>query len=114
MTHRASNLILIGIVVGIVCAGISLSIFGEGMLKVKVLGDFFLNALKMIIVPLVVASVITGITGLGDIRKLGRVGLRTVAYYAVTTSIAVAIGIIVVGIMEPGVGVPTEGIDPHR
>lgn len=110
MTHRQSNIILVGIVIGILCACVSLPIFGEKMKSVRVLGDFFLNALKMIIVPLVVASVIVGITGLGDVRRLGRVGLRTIIYYTVTTSIAVAIGIVAVGIIQPGVGVPTEGL----
>jgi solute carrier family 1 (neuronal/epithelial high affinity glutamate transporter), member 1 len=110
VTRRQSNIILVGIVIGILCACVSLPIFGEKMKSVKVLGDFFLNALKMIIVPLVVASVVVGITGLGDVRRLGRVGLRTILYYAVTTSIAVAIGIVAVGIMQPGVDVSTEGI----
>lgn len=111
MTKRDSNLILVGIIVGIVCAGISLLIFGERMVAVQVLGEFFLKSLRMIVVPLVVASVIVGITGLGDVRRLGSVGLRTIVYYTITTCIAVAIGIVVVSIFEPGVGVPTEGIE---
>lgn len=111
MTHRESNIIMIGIVVGIVCAGVSLAVFGEQMVAVEVLGEFFLNALRMIVVPLVVASVVVGITGLGDVRRLGSVGLRTILYYTVTTSLAVIIGIICVGIFQPGVDVPTEGIE---
>ncbi len=110
MTVRQSNIILVGIVAGIVLAGLSLWAFGERMVCVKVLGDFFLNALKMIIVPLVVASVIVGITGLGDIRRLGSVGLRTLLFYTVTTCVAVALGIVAVNVFEPGVDVPTEGI----
>ena len=111
MTKRASNLILVGIVTGIVSAGVSLLIFGQRMVAVQVFGEFFLRSLRMIVVPLVLASVIVGITGLGDVRRLGSVGLRTIAYYTVTTCVAVAIGIIVVSIFQPGVGVPIEGIE---
>ena len=79
---RESNIILVGILVGLVLAAVSLLVFGEKMIVVKVLGDFFLDALKMIVVPLVMASVIMGITSLGDIRKVGGVGGRTIAFYA--------------------------------
>ncbi len=111
MTRRASNLILLGIVIGLVCAGISLALFGQRMVAVQVLGEFFLKSLRMIVVPLVVASVVVGITGLGDVRRLGRVGIRTILYYMATTCLAVAIGIVVVSIIQPGTGVPTEGIE---
>ncbi len=68
------------------------------------LGDLFIRALKMIIIPLIVASVVTGIKGLGDASALGRVGLRTVIYYVMTTFLAVVMGLIVVNIIGPGEG----------
>lgn len=111
MTKRDSNIILVGIVTGIVCAGLSLLIFGEKMVAVQFVGEFFLKSLRMIVVPLVVASVVVGITGLGDVRRLGRVGVRTLLYYTITTCIAVGIGIVMVSIVEPGAGVPTTGIE---
>jgi Na+/H+-dicarboxylate symporter len=74
------------------------------------MGEVFLRMLKMIVVPLVVASVIVGISSLGDIRKLGRTGVATLAYYAATTALAVLLGIIVVNALQPGAGVPTEGV----
>ena len=79
--------------------------FSRQAVSVAFLGTLFLNALKMIIVPLVVSSMITGITKLGDIRKIGPTGLKTLAYYLVTTGIAVITGIILVNIIQPGVGV---------
>ena len=70
--------------------------------KFRILGDMFLNSLMMIVVPLVIFSMIVGITGLGDIRKIGSIGRRTVIYYMVTTGISVIIGIILVNIVQPG------------
>lgn len=68
------------------------------------LGDLFIRALKMIIIPLIVASVVTGIRGIGDTTQLGRVGLRTMIYYMGTTLLAVCAGMAVVNLLEPGVG----------
>jgi len=93
--------ILAGVVLGIVCG----AWFGEDMIAVEWLGTLFLNALKMTIVPLIVAAVISGVSSLGDVRRLGRVGAYTVLYYATTTAVAVAIGLFVVNLIEPGSGV---------
>ena len=57
-------------------------------------GQIFLRLLKMIVVPLVIASVMTGILGMGDVRKLGRPGLFTVVYYLATTILAVIVGMV--------------------
>lgn len=71
-------------------------------------GEIFLRILKMLVVPLVVASVMAGILGLGDVRKLGRPGLAAVWYYVATTVLAVLVGLILVNIMQPGVGAVDE------
>ena len=93
--------IIIAIVVGIVVGGWFPTI-GE---KTALLGEIFLYSLKMIVVPLIMLSMIVGITGLGDIRNLGPIGGRTVLYYMATTGISVMIGIILVSIIRPGVGI---------
>jgi Na+/H+-dicarboxylate symporter len=67
-------------------------------------GKLFLNLLNLLVIPLVVASLIMGIVSLGDIRHVGRTGLRTLVYYFVTTAISVAIGIALVQIIRPGAG----------
>jgi Na+/H+-dicarboxylate symporter len=107
---RTSNLVLIGIVIAIVLAFASVALFGEAMISVEWLGTLFLKALKMIIVPLVMASMIVGVTGLGDVRRLGKLGGTTVLYFAVTTGIAVSIGLVMVNLLQPGVGVSIEGM----
>src|SRR3989475_10440013 len=60
--------------------------------------------LLMTIVPLVFASLTLGVAGLGDIRKIGRVGGRTIAYFLVSTAISATIGLILVNLVQPGVG----------
>ncbi|MDQ6960716.1 MAG: cation:dicarboxylase symporter family transporter, partial [Mariprofundaceae bacterium] len=96
----------------IIAGGISGYVWGDAMQSVAWLGQFFLTALKMLIVPLVAASVISGVAGLGDVRRLGRMGGYSVAYYACTTLIAVSIGLVMANLWEPGVGV-SLGTDLH-
>lgn len=112
MTRQHSNRILIGIVIGIILAAICLAIFGQKMVVVKVLGQFFLTSLRMIVVPLVVASVIAGVIRMGDIRKIKHIGYRTLGYYALTTALSVALGIFLVTTINPGIGVSTENVIP--
>lgn len=71
-------------------------------------GEIFLRVLKMLVVPLVVASVMAGILGLGDVRKLGRPGLAAILYYFTTTVLAVVAGVILVNLIRPGVGTVDE------
>jgi Na+/H+-dicarboxylate symporter len=93
--------LFVGILAGIFCGWY----FGPTMTSVAWLGDLFLNALRMLIVPLVFSSMIVGIASMGDIRKVGKVGGTTFLYYFVTTGLSVIIGIILVNILKPGVGV---------
>lgn len=65
-------------------------------------GGAFIRAITMIVVPLVVGSLMLGVASLGDIRKLGRIGGKTVAYYLVTTAIAITIGLVLASIVKPG------------
>lgn len=95
--------ILIGAVAGAVCGWL----FGERMQAVGWIGDMFLDALKMVILPLIIAAVISGIGSLGDVRKLGRLGGYTIAYYFMTTALAVLLGLLLVNLLQPGDGIDT-------
>ncbi len=115
MIRKSEHLLMWMMVAAIVAGFLSSYIWGESMTAVGWIGDFFLTALKMLIVPLVAASVITGVAGLGDVRKLGRLGGISVAYYASTTLIAVTIGLIMANLWQPGVGVPLGDLaEPAR
>jgi Na+/H+-dicarboxylate symporter len=91
-------LMIAGIVLGIVIGGF----LPETGKKMAFVGDFFIGYLKMLVIPLVITSMIAGVTGLGDVRKLGGIGRKTIIYYMVTTGISVMIGIILVVIIGPG------------
>jgi len=109
MTGRTGNIILIAMIVGAALGLIGGLWAGDFMLSIKFIGTIFLNALKMVVVPLVVASIIVGVTSLGDIQKLGRTAGKTLAYYLTTTSFAVLIGLTLVNLVRPGDGVPPIG-----
>lgn len=70
-------------------------------------GQIFLRLLLMTVVPLVFASIVLGVTGLGDVRSLGRVGGKTLVYFVASSAVAAALGIVLVNIMDPG-----SSIDP--
>lgn len=92
-------------IAGAIVAAIALALMAPDVAKhFEIGGELFLRALKMIVVPLVFTSVMCGILGLGDVRKLGKPGAAAVGYYLCTTVIAVVIGLIVVNIIRPGVG----------
>lgn len=78
------------------------------LIPLRLGGEIFLRLLKMLVVPLVVASVMAGILGLGDVRKLGRPGLAAVSYYFATTVLAVGAGLLLVNIIRPGIGAVDE------
>ncbi len=106
--HHTNKWLLPGIILGVILGALYGAQFPEQAEGLDFLGELFLNALKMLIVPLVVSSMISGIASLGDVRKLGKPGLLTVFLYAATTAVAVFIGMIFVNMFQPGVGVEHE------
>jgi proton glutamate symport protein len=68
------------------------------------MGDLFLRALRMIIVPLILTSIISGVTSIGDAQNLGRLGLKTFTYYISTSLFAIVTGLFFVNLIQPGVG----------
>lgn len=78
---------------------------------IKPVGTIFIKALKMIAVPIVLASLIVGVANIGDISKLSRIGGKTIAIYLVTTTIATTLGLVAVNIIKPGKILPAETRD---
>ncbi|MEO2168001.1 MAG: dicarboxylate/amino acid:cation symporter [bacterium] len=70
----------------------------------KAVGDLWLRLLQMLVVPLIVSSLVTGVTGMGNLRQLGKLGGRTVIFYLSTSMIAIATGLLMVNLISPGVG----------
>jgi proton glutamate symport protein len=75
------------------------------VIYVSWMGDIFLRALKMVIIPLIFSSIISGVTSMGEGKNLGRLGLKTLSYYIVTSTLAILTGLIIVNLVKPGVGV---------
>ncbi|HKE44067.1 MAG TPA: dicarboxylate/amino acid:cation symporter [Steroidobacteraceae bacterium] len=106
--------ILIAIAVGALVGylvGPDAAIFSVPVVSVfDFLGTLFVNALKMLVVPLIVSSVISGVAGIGSARDLGRLGGKTLLFYIVTTLIAVLVALTVLNIVRPGIinGMPAR------
>lgn len=71
---------------------------------IKPFGDVFLKLVKMIIVPLVLSSLVVGAASTGDVKKLGRIGVKSLVYFMITTTVAIAIGLILSNVLNPGNG----------
>ena len=80
----------------------------EAVSYVAWMGDVFLRALKMLIIPLIVSSLISGIANIGSGSNLGRLGLKTLSFYVSTSFLAILTGQVLVNIIKPGVGVDRE------
>jgi Na+/H+-dicarboxylate symporter len=99
---KNKNWLLYFILVGIFLGGICGWWFGPRMTAVDWIGEIFLNALKMLVIPLIVSSLIVGIAGLGDITKVGKTGGITLVYFLTTTAFSVVIGLVMVNLLQPG------------
>ncbi len=109
MKSSSPHFLLIGMLLGIL-SGILLGGFAPSIgLNIAFIGDLFLQALFALVVPLVISSMIVGIASLGDVRKLGSIGFRTVSFFMTTTGLAVLIGLILVVVIHPGS--PTESLN---
>ncbi|MGB0882221.1 MAG: dicarboxylate/amino acid:cation symporter [Vicingaceae bacterium] len=103
--------ILIGMVLGVLFALLLIQFsWGAEFIKdwIKPFGKMFINALKLIAVPLILASLIKGVSDLKDISKLSKMGGRTILTYIITTVFAVSIGLVVVNLVQPGKSISEE------
>ena len=92
--------VIVGIVLGVLL-GVLYPHGGEAM---KPLGDGFIKLIRMMITPIVFFTVVVGIASIGDMRKLGRVGIKALLYFEVVTTAALLIGLLVVKVVQPGAG----------
>lgn len=99
--------VVIGIILGIT-VGFLFPEFGE---KLKVLADIFIKLIKMVIAPIVFFTIVIGIGNMGDLKKVGRIGGKALLYFEIVSTISLAIGIIVVNFIKPGVGFNTSAVE---
>jgi Na+/H+-dicarboxylate symporter len=93
--------VTIGLIAGILFGVLA----GEKAVYVKPIGDLFLNSIKMIIIPLIFFSLVSGVTSISDPVALGRLGIKSIVAYLLTTTFAIFIGLAVALILKPGIGV---------
>ncbi|ATO51318.1 dicarboxylate/amino acid:cation symporter [Brevibacillus laterosporus] len=100
LTFQVITGVILGIIVGF--------IFPEFGAKLKVLADVFIKMIKMVIPPIVFFTIVHGIAGMGDMKKVGKIGGKALLYFEIVTTLALTIGICVVNVIKPGVGIDTS------
>ncbi len=101
------------VVGGLVLGALLGALWPEAAPAVTIIGDLFVRLIKMLVVPVVLITIAAGIAGLGDPRRLGPIGGRTIGLFALTTLIAVSLGMAAGLLVQPGAGIALTGIAPH-
>lgn len=101
--------VLIAVILGILVGRVA----PEFAKALKPLGDGFVKLIKMMIAPIIFCTVVHGIASMGDMKKLGRIGAKTLLYFEVMSTLALMIGLIVVNVLKPGAGFTPAGQDFH-
>jgi len=96
--------IFIGLALGILVGAL---FYGNPAIEsfLQPIGDVFIRLIKMIVAPIVISSLIVGVAGVGDMKRLGRIGGKTILYFEIVTTIAIVVGLLASNIFKPGVGV---------
>ncbi|MBS1527907.1 MAG: cation:dicarboxylase symporter family transporter, partial [Bacteroidetes bacterium] len=101
LTFQVIVAIILGIVVGLYFKGFAPA--------ARLISDKFIDLIKMLIAPIIFLTMVLGIAGMGDMRKVGRVGGKAILYFEIVTTFALVVGIAIANIIKPGSGLPT----PH-
>ncbi|GAB3266448.1 dicarboxylate/amino acid:cation symporter [Larkinella harenae] len=102
LTFRVLVAITLGIIVG--------HFFPETAAKLKPLGDIFISLIKMVIAPIIFLTIVLGISNMGDLKKVGRVGGKALLYFEIVTTLALIIGIVIANVVKPGAGVQATAV----
>ena len=99
---RILGAMILGVIVGV--------IFGDGVTSIAWIGDLFIRLIRMVVVPLVFVTLVSGVISMGDPSKLGSLGARTLGLYLFTTLVAITIGLTLAAILQPRVGVDLSAV----
>lgn len=97
--------LVLGIVVGAIFYGNKTAIS-----YITPIGDIFIHLIKMIVVPIVISALIVAVAGVGDMKKLGKLGGKTILYFEIITTIAILMGLIAANVFQPGTGVDMSNL----
>src|SRR5688572_3315858 len=101
---RKRNTLYVQVLVGIVLGGLLGYMQPEWGVKLRPLGDAFVSLVKMLIAPIIFSTVVVGLAGMGDLKKIGRVGAKALIYFELVTTLALVIGLVVGNVFTPGAG----------
>lgn len=101
LTVQVLTAVLVGAVIGALWPRC-----GEAL---RPLSDGFLRLVKMVVAPIIFLTVVVGLSSMGDLKKVGRVGLKSLVYFEIVTTIALGIGLVVANVLRPGAGIDTSG-----
>jgi Na+/H+-dicarboxylate symporter len=102
--QRVLGALVLGMIVGL--------LIGDNAIYLKPIGDAFVAAIRMLVVPLIFTTLVAGITAMGEPAKLGTIGIRAITLYMATTLVAVTIGLVMGALLQPGAGVDFSGVTP--
>ncbi len=96
--------ILLGLILGVIVGSV---FYGNPAIEgyLKPIGDTFIRLIKMIVAPIVLSSLIVGIAGVGDVKKLGKIGGKTILFFELVTTVAIVMGLFVANTVQPGIGI---------
>lgn len=103
-TLNSSKKLTLNIFIALILGVLFGWLFPQFAVKMQPLADIFLRMVKMIIAPLIFATLTVGIAGHGDVKNLGKIGLKTIIYFEIATTIALILGLVLANILKPGVG----------
>jgi len=101
---RLIESLYVQVLIGIVVGGLLGYLQPEWGVKLRPLGDAFVSLVKMLIAPIIFTTVVVGLAGMGDLKKIGRVGAKALIYFEVVTTFALLIGLVVANVFTPGAG----------
>ena len=100
------------VIIALVAGAILGFIFGDLANSSKWIGDLFVRFIRMLVVPLIFTSLVAGVVSMGDPKRLGSIGVKTIALYMLTTLFAIIIGLVLGTLFKPGMGIELTGVDP--
>jgi proton glutamate symport protein len=102
--------IFIGLILGIIVGAI---FYGNPKVAayLQPIGDIFLRLIKMIVIPIVISSLVVGVANVGDLKKLGKLGGKTIIYFEIITTIAIVVGLLAANVFQPGTGVNMKSLE---
>jgi aerobic C4-dicarboxylate transport protein len=102
--------VLVGITLGVICGWL----FPSFAPTAKLISDTFINMIRMIIAPVIFCSIVTGIAGAGNMKKVGRLGIKALVYFEIVSSLALVIGLVVANVIRPGAGIQHSAVPSNQ